>query len=118
MPTLKELMGDKTRGDGRRFTTKNDLPSDWFEPIFFYEKEKSFVGLNHYGWMIDVHETQGGWSEWQPPKNIKKVKLYRAIYKIGDLYSLDLWLSYKGRPTNGSEGKLIGWQEMEVEVDE
>lgn len=118
MLTLEELMGDKTRGDGRKFT-KTSWDSDrWYEPIFYYEKEKCWVGLNASGLMEKISECFGEWHEWTPPKQTKKVKLYRAIYKIGDLYSLDLWLSYKGRPTNGSEGKLIGWQEMEVEVEE
>ena len=49
-------------------------------------------------------------------KELKKVKMYRPVYK-GELgtYSLGDWYSDKRIREFGT---IVGWQEMEVEVEE
>lgn len=116
MATLKELMGDKTRGDGRKFTNPDFLES-WFEPIFYHEKEQGWVGL--YDDRLETfYENMSGWREWTPPKKTKKVKLYRPIRKIGETYcAIPTWMTDK--PWFLSQyNDIVGWQEMEVEVEE
>lgn len=131
MPTLKELMGDKTRGDGRKFARLSWDNDRWYEPIFYYEKEKCWFGLNTDGCLNEFSDSSDSsknvcgkfdfddWQEWTPPKQTKKVKLYRPIfespmpgkYVVGDeaATSKDLVIC---------PAKPVGWQEMEVEVEE
>ena len=119
MATLKELMGDKTRGDGRRFTKSWWDKDRWFEPIFYYEKEKCWVGLNTDGWLNEISDEYADWQEWTPPKKIKKVKVYRAIYKThdGGYCASEYWGNKKEQ--NYCESRWVaGWEEKVVEVDE
>lgn len=114
MATLKELMGDKTRGDGRKFSILEWDNSSWFEPIYR-------AGDRWYGLMWDVrpnsfYDFEDCWEEWTPPKQTKKVKLYRPLYKTDfGTYSLGYWYNDK---QIREFGRIVCWQEMEVEVDE
>ena len=112
MATLKELMGDKTRGDGRKFTLGNDV---WFEPIF-KDRGGKWTGLNDEGYSEEFSEGEiYYWEEWMQPK---KIKLYRPIYEsptpgkyvLGEEAAVSK--EYLIHPA-----KLAGWQEMEVEVN-
>jgi hypothetical protein len=118
MATLKELMGDKIRGDGRKFTLGNDR---WFEPIF-KDRGGEWTGLNEDGYCESFSEGQiYYWEEWTPPKQTKKVKLYCPIYEAykGIIKCYGKWASKKDHfyELAGNQ-RIIGWQEMEVEVDE
>lgn len=118
MSTLKELMGDKTRGDGRKFAKANWDTDRWFEPIFYYEKVRCWIGLNTDGWLNEISDAINDWNEWTPPKQTKKVKLYRPIRKIEETYyAIESWMTDK--PWFLSQyNDIVGWQEMEVEVEE
>lgn len=117
MPTLKELMGDKTRGDGRKFARKSWPTNAWFEPIFL-SATNCWHGIKGDANADLFPDSCDGWEEWPPPKQTKKVKLYRPIYKTEtNEYVVDgWWRSYKAE--NSDRGKAVGWQEMEVEVTE
>jgi len=117
MATLKELMGDLTRGDGR--IVYSDDHGTKFEPIF----------LDSYGvwhgicddFLVEAFDQFQEW-DWEPytePKPKKKVKLYRYILKNThtNLYAVNHWQSE--RPGNYHyDYKVVGTEEMEIEVDE
>jgi len=75
--TLKELMGDLERGDGRRFTL--DVFAGWFEPIFL--SAKTWHGKDQAGYVLSFVECGDGWKEYVKPK--KKVELWKWAYKDG-----------------------------------
>jgi len=127
MATLKELMGDKTRGDGKRFTNNLMSSHEWFEPIFLSQSE---VGGDYdYDWHgitdIDYHDAYSDncnirdWQEWTPPKQSKKVKMYRYILKNKhtQIYSFGTWASRHVAFPHYDE-TIVGTEEMEVKVDE
>lgn len=136
MATLAELMGDKTRGDGRKFTKPNWLSHEWFEPIFL-TKQKA-VGMGDWVWHGMMHtgtyespyaDWSTDWQEWTPPKKTKKVVLYRPVFKRKnqEVYRMGVWVSQKTVTsaqyyTIGMNGRqwwdVVSWQEMEVEVEE
>jgi len=139
MATLKELMGDKTKGDGKKFKLNEMNEDEFFEPIFLSitkwkdEIERDWHGLNHLG-QHDAYDdiAYKDWQEWTPPKQTNKVKLYRPIrFKHAQYEISEEWSSCKNKfPENSVAtfnnnilgtlyfGKIVGWQEMEVEVDE
>ena len=113
MPTLKELMGDLDRGDGRKFYAKSMAHIHWFEPIFKFEGK--WHGLNYWGADLQSERIGEDWELYIEPKTKKKVTLYRPIAKEGENYILyDRYCNNK----NMFKGKIVGWQQIEVEVDE
>jgi hypothetical protein len=132
MATLKELMGDKTRGDGRKFRRSDFAEDAWFEPIFkAYDcGEEVFCGIGQDGesYSYSLHK-RTDWQEWTPPKKTKKVVLYRPVFKRKnqEVYRMGVWVSQKTVTstqyyTIGMNGRqwwdVVSWQEMEVEVEE
>lgn len=119
MPTLKELMGDLTRGDGRKFITNNA----WFQPIFL-DKYEDWYGLDNNQHGVDFCAYSiDTWEPYTEPKLKKNVKMYRPIFCKDDSYRLGEWRSFKkiaafDAPQMVYGKDLAGWQEMEVEVDE
>lgn len=78
MATLKELLGDKVRGDGRKFIQNHWKNHEWFEPIF-KTKIGEWIGLSDEGYDISVGEKEGDdWHEW-PEAKPKKV-VYERMY--------------------------------------
>lgn len=119
MATLKELMGDLKRGDGRRFF--NLEKRIIFEPVFldYYgdwhglssrEISYSFCEVASNKWEVDERATY--------PKKIK-IKLYSPIGKSqqGYIYLFGKYADKKEWFGEGGE-TIIGWHEIEVEVDE
>ena len=118
MATLKELMGDLTRGDGR--IVYSDDHGTKFEPIF----------LDSYGvwhgicddFLVEAFDQFQEW-DWEPytePKAKQKVKLYRPIYLDTNRVSYGThskWESNKSYFYDYDFQNIVGWQEMEVEVD-
>lgn len=129
MSTLKELMGDLTRGDGRKFLrsrweTSGAFHRDiWFEPIF-KDENGVWCGLFDLGVNATFCDAEDDdWQEWTPAQQIKKVKLYRPIFGKNDFYNLGEWRSKKevcpAFDGNKFANKhLAGRQEMEIEVME
>lgn len=119
--TLDEIFPNgRGEGDGRKFR-KNDWASleSYFEP-FFRTTQGSWFGLNHKGDNMGYSGNLEGWTEWHPPKKTKKIKMYRAIYKTtnGEYY-VHYWMSKKIHdPVLPVVNDVVGWQEMEVEIDE
>jgi hypothetical protein len=125
MATLKELMGDKTRGDGRKFQDQYMYNNEWFEPIFLTNVDdglpNEWHGLDERGCgQCFEDEVERYWKEWMPPKQTKKVKLYRPIYRSYENH-------YRSRASNSDwhtdkkifvSNSIVGWMEMEVEVSE
>jgi hypothetical protein len=124
MATLKELMGDKNRGDGRKFQDQYMDNDEWFEPIFLTDvddgSQNDWHGLDERGygqWYESCVERY--WKEYTPPKQTKKVKLYSPIglKDNGKIYTIGQYANEKSVFNSGSD-KIIGWHEIEVEVDE
>lgn len=115
MATLKELMGDLKRGDGRCFF---DLTLRLiFEPI--YLADGLWYGLsnngNHY-----IFEENGfpTWEIDKPAKPKKKVKVYSALVKRSDGCYFMMGDHYSDKTIfDGIKNEIIGWHEIEVEVD-
>jgi hypothetical protein len=121
MATLQKLMGNKLRGDGRKFYRKHIRSKNWFEPIFINDFHEWF-GLNQ-----DYDDEKHGsrddenWEEWIPPprpKKIEKIKMYKPIYQtptpgeyiLGNRISEEKWMHFHPE-------KVYGWSEIEVEVE-
>lgn len=129
MATLKELMGDKTRGDGRKFTNNLMSSHEWFEPIFLAQSELCgdddyiWEGVDDLGFSDSYSDSCNirDWQEWTPPKQTKKVKLYSPIYEnLNNLgyYESHRYTSNKQDFLETAREKIVGWHEIEVEVDE
>lgn len=120
MATLKELMGDLTRGDGRKFRKNKWSDCYWFEPIF-QEFEGDWFGVDQDNFMQSFCDGDSlDWELYTEPKEKKKVKLYRGIYKnpgIRQIYQFGEWQTDK-IVIDYYLKNLVGWQEMEIEVDE
>ncbi len=118
MSTLKELMGDKTRGDGRRFWLSFWEDHCWFEPIF-KDADGDWCGLKENGLFSVFQEDwdERHWQEWTPPKETKKVKLYSPIglKDNGKIYTIGQYANDKSVFNSGAD-KIVGWHEIEVEV--
>lgn len=114
MPTLRELMGDLTRGDGRRFFNLEERFT--FEPIFKAHNYWYGIKLDGDSYCAN-HVESKAWEPYTEPKEKKKVKLYRPIIKEGfATYWINDWVSNKDHKAHGTQ-TIVGWQEMEVEVD-
>ena len=112
MATLKELMINRTRGDGTKVRILEWDNSAWFEPI--YKSHDRWYGIMYDSRPNSFYDFEDCWEEWTLPKEKKKVKMYRYIAKnVYEDYSLGSWSSNKC-----SHPDCIGWQEMEIEVDE
>lgn len=120
MATLRELMGDLTRGDGRKFRKNKWHSVFWFEPIF-QEFEGDWFGIDQDGFMQSFCDNDSlDWEPYTEPKEKKKVKMYRPIRKIGTpgQYAIaDTWHQFKSW-FQEQYTDIVGWQEMEIEVDE
>lgn len=119
MATLKELMGNLKRGDGRKFARKRWGPKEYFEPIFS-DKDGDWFGLDSFGYQNsncadDVHD----WEPYIEPKAKQKIKLYSPVGKSqqGYIYLFGKYADKKEWFGEGGE-TIIGWHEIEVEVDE
>lgn len=116
MATLKELMGDLTRGDGRRFF--NLRTRQIFEPIYFSCPNWFGLCSDKYSYYFDENKPEWDFDEKSTFK--KKVKLYRPIYLDTNRVSYGThskWESNKSYFYDYDFQKIVGWQEMEVEVD-
>lgn len=119
MATLKELMGDLTRGDGRKFRKTTWDNVYFFEPIF-KELDGDWFGLDQDNLMQSVCEGDSlEWELFEKTNQKKKVKLYRYILKNKhtNLYSVNNWQS-ESPPNYHYDYQIVGIEEMEVEVDE
>lgn len=115
MATLKDFMGDLKRGDGRKFKSEYYSAHQWFEPIYKTDVG-TWYGLCENGSNFFSGEDHcENWEPYTEPKTKKKVTLYRPITKEGENYLL------YDRYCNNKDlfyGHVVGWQEIEVEVDE
>ena len=72
MATLKELMGDLTRGDGRKFRLKKGWWNfEWFEPIFF-ACDSWFGIVNDGSGQTWTDENLDYWEPYTEPKEKRK----------------------------------------------
>lgn len=123
-------MINRTRGDGTKVRILEWDNSAWFEPI--YKSHDRWYGLMYDVRPNSFYDFEDCWEEWTPPKQTNKVKLYRPIrFKHAQYEISEEWSSCKNKfPENSVAtfnnnilgtlyfGKIVGWQEMEVEVDE
>lgn len=122
--TLKEWFGDATRGDGRKFTRHGDWALQcFFEPIFsqddFDTGIRRWHGLDEQGrYFYELDDACDNWKEWHPPKEKKKITLYRPIIKFGPQYIYGSWSSLAKENHSIHMGEVVGREEREIEVDE
>lgn len=120
MPTLRDLMGDKTRGDGTRYRRTDWGREEWFEPIFYVSNSDKWYGMTQDGRAyFPQSEEVSNWETYVEPKKKKKVKMYRAILnesKSGDYWSDYQWYSDKKYSPQSRFCDVVAWQEMEIEV--
>lgn len=92
MQSLKDFMGDVTRGDGRRFSTAEDGMKWWFEPIFLNGLGEWYGLDNRY---IACHFSQllPNWCEWQPEP--REWFLYES--PVGDIYLSKVKVPYDAK---------------------
>lgn len=119
--TLDAWFKGKDRGDGRKFSYEDwALENSWFEPIF-RDVLGQWCGLGNSG-LATRYFSEGNWREWHPPKVKKKIKMYMAI--ICDLdqpekyFTHNVYTSKKCLDINKKHYKIVGWQEIEAEIDE
>jgi len=76
--TLKELMGDLTRGDGRRLIRKGHSLIHLLEPIV-KDVDNNWHMLTEEGCIMYFPESGEGWKEYAEPK--KKIEMWKWAYK-------------------------------------
>ena len=114
MATLKEIMGNLTRGDGHKVRARDWPEGEWFEPIFWAKGE--WVGIDESGEYNVLNEEYS-----DKFFEIKKTKIIKMYSPIIDGYEKNYcsqgeWHTDK---TNWAiKPEIKGWLEMEVEVEE
>lgn len=112
MATLKELMGDKTRGDGRMFRLPGWPEEHNFEPVFKADNDNTWYGITAKGYAASYGaENRILWSEWHPPK--KKIKRWLWAAKDGSCMT-NLLSEQEAERMKAHTIKLL-WSETEFE---
>lgn len=115
--TLGEIFPDG-KGDGRKFIFKigSADSSFWFIP-YFKTLESRWHGINKMGQLFTANDST--WvKEYVEPKKTKKITMYKPIYKGYDYNHTaykDEWHSDK---ENFGMNGIVGWLEIEAEVQE
>jgi hypothetical protein len=113
MKTLKEIFGEKTRGDGRRFRREGWDEGFWFEPIFKAYGEK-WHGIIDSGF-ADVYREDEKFIEVKPTK---KVKFYSPILGSEGAYHAKAdWNMNKKYWDHIPKIDIKGWLEIDCEVE-
>lgn len=118
MATLKQLMGDLTRGDGRKVCSVNWNDSDmYFEPVI-RTTDGMWHGVFEQGLPWSNQEAIDTWTEWTPPKKTKQVTMYTPIYlrTNGTYSSHGVWRNSKEEFVEC--GEAVGWLTQITEVGE
>ena len=122
MKTLDEWM---KISDGGQFSTALMQPNERFEPKFRH------VASGFPVWHGIMYECDGstratyfhativqGWTRWHPPKKAKKVTMCRPIRKGSrGLIIYEPFEESKDYFLDGPVQPIVGWQEIECEVD-
>jgi len=106
--TLKELMGDLERGDGRKFS-RNEI-ENWFEPIFL--AAKNWHGKNQAGRHDAYVECSDGWKEYAEPKKKIEMWLWASKNISGE------WFPSLGFLTEGPSPEWVKIEGSKIEVEE
>jgi len=106
--TLKELMGDVTRGDGRRFTLYGQV--GWFEPIFW--AAAIWCGKNQDGSPSSWHQETKSWQEYTEPKKKIEMWLWASKKISGD------WCPSLSFLTEGPSPEWVKIEGSRIEVEE
>jgi len=106
--TLKELMGDLERGDGRRFTL--DVFAGWFEPIFL--SAETWHGKDQAGYVLSFVECSDGWKEYAEPKKKIEMWLWASKNISGE------WFPSLGFLTEGPSPEWVKIEGSKIEVEE
>lgn len=113
MATLKEIFGEKTRGDGRRLGNRNLKSHQWFEPIFL--SRATWYGIDQDGVLMDWRDILGGFFE---IKKTKKIKMYSPIIAGYEKNYCSQGEWHTDKTNWAKKPEIKGWLEMEVEVEE
>lgn len=117
--TLKEWMGQATRGDGRKFTQESWPWDQSFEPIF--------LAANRWHGVFNCGESgnftsHSAWYEWTPPKKRKMVVFRAPIFRESNGEEC-IGLHYRNTTEEEirkyySRANIVGFSEREEWVDE
>lgn len=115
--TLDEYFPDG-KPDGRKFTYAGWRDRFWFQP-YFKSEDSRWHGIDqdgfHQTWICDLK-----WKEWNPPKQTKKVKMYKPIRKGYEnnyrTLSSDEWHTDKDNFVLRKD--IVGYLELDAEVKE
>ncbi len=104
--------------DGRKFWRADWDDTMYFVPYFRTVAGK-WYGLGENG-MDFIYYNTSVFKEWTSPKQTKKVKMYKPIRKGYDIHyrtrADDEWHTDKDNFTETRT--ILGWLEMEVEIEE
>lgn len=110
--TLDEWYPDG-KPDGRKFITTSAY--GWFKPIF-RDTEGMWFGEDNRG--IGSSWRSNFFTEYHPPQQTKKVKMYKPILTVYDDHYTTMpdseWHSDKN---NWERNDIVGWMEIEVIVE-
>jgi hypothetical protein len=117
MATLKEIFGDKTRGDGRKVRAGDWAGGEWFEPIFF-AKGDEWYGLDERGVQLGFPDGDE-YDDFELVKITKKIKFYSPLIGCDGFYHAKAeWHMDKKHWDHIPSRDIKGWLEMEAEVEE
>lgn len=114
MATIKEIMGELKRGDGRKVTSHEWSDGEWFEPIFFAEGE--WHGIDEKGQLVsflDDFEV-----DLKILKKTKKIKMYSPIIDGYEKNYCSQGEWHTDKTNWAKKPEIKGWLEFECEVEE
>ena len=119
MATLKELMGDLKRGDGRIISNKGWSERHDFEPIYW--AEGFWYGLDREGSSVEYDEELN--IHFYEFKKTKIIKMYKPIklHGVNDAEEKQYYsnnFEYHSDKSYFVDDSIAGWLEIECEVED
>lgn len=114
--TLDEIFPDG-KPDGRKFIHSDTTPK-WFQPYF--KSRHGWCGLDENDNAI-IHDEKTQWQKYYPPKQTKKVKMYKPVYKdYCQNYYAPQAVEWHTDKENFIylKNEIIGWLELDAEIEE
>lgn len=122
------------RGDGRKFTSSEWDDESWIEPIFKNGESLDYKEMWHClderneNYPIFDQDLQLRFKEWHPPKETKKITMYKPVFKhhtdeyFFTPFDTTPWSSdkhtYQNLKAIEGYGDIVGWMSQEIEVDD
>lgn len=114
MATLKEIMGNLKRGDGRIYANKGWDERHAFEPIYW--AEGYWYGLDREGSSVEYDECLN--KNFYEVKKTKIIKMYSPIIAGYEKNYCSQGEWHTDKTNWAKKPEIKGWLEMEAEVEE